>query len=323
MAPKVSVLIPTYNYAQFLPEAIGAVQAQDFRDFELLIVDDCSQDNSAEVAAKFSANDPRIRLSVNAANLGMVENWNHCLALAKGEYVKFLFGDDKLMGRQALGSMAAMLDQHPKAALAASARIVLDEKSNWIDLLASLPDGAQPGPAIITRCLLQNHNLIGEPSVVMFRRADAQRGFDRGYRQMVDLEMWFHLLERGDLVYTREPLCAFRRHAGQQTAVNNANRSSAEQFNEQLMLVRTYGAKPWISTRQRLDILYRARRGLWKNPTAKSQFLALERQSAGPSGLSRYFLPWLKYTFARPAENLKRSWQKRRFQWSMKIRKRL
>src|ERR1022692_4005033 len=158
MAPKVSVLIPTYNYARFLPEAIAAAQAQDFPDFELLIVDDCSQDNSAEVAAKLSARDPRIRLFVNAGNLGMVENWNHCLALAKGEYVKFLFGDDTLMNRQALAKMAAMLDQNPAAALAVAARIVLDEKSNPVDLWATLPNGVHRGRDAITRCLLRNHN---------------------------------------------------------------------------------------------------------------------------------------------------------------------
>ena len=57
----------------------------------------------------------------------------------------------------------------------------------------------------------------------MFRKKDARRGFDPKYRQIVDLEMWFHLLEQGDLAYTREPLCAFRCHPLQQTERNKNN----------------------------------------------------------------------------------------------------
>jgi len=191
--------------------------------------------------------------------------------------------------------------------LAASARTILDEKSNVIDICRPLRNGCQNGRKMITACLIENGNLIGEPSSVLFRKADAQRGFDTAYRQLVDLEMWFHLLERGDLVYTREPLCAFRCHAGQQTAANNANYS----MKEQLMLVSAYGARPWIPARQRLDILYRARRGLRRDPGAKPQFLELERQYAGGPGKPDYFTAWMKYTLVRPLENLKRSVQKR------------
>ena len=77
--PKISVLIPTYNYARFLPEAIESVLTQECRDFELLIVDDCSADNTAAIVLPFCARDERVRFSVNSANLGMVNNWNHCL----------------------------------------------------------------------------------------------------------------------------------------------------------------------------------------------------------------------------------------------------
>ena len=74
--PKISVLIPTYNYARFLPEAIDSVLAQDFQDFELLVVDDCSSDDTAAVVASFRQRDARVQFSVNSTNLGMVNNWN-------------------------------------------------------------------------------------------------------------------------------------------------------------------------------------------------------------------------------------------------------
>src|SRR5471032_2980636 len=105
-APKVSVLIPTYNYARFLPEAIESILAQDFQDFELLISDDCSTDNSAEVIARYAAQDKRIRFQIHSANLGMVQNWNWCLSQARGEFIKYVFGDDKLASPTAITQMA-------------------------------------------------------------------------------------------------------------------------------------------------------------------------------------------------------------------------
>jgi glycosyltransferase involved in cell wall biosynthesis len=306
--PEISVLMPTYNYASYLPEAIASALAQDFQDFELLILDDGSSDDTAAVVKPFCARDARVRFAVNPANLGMVANWNQCLQQARGRHIKFLFGDDKLSDPQALAKMFTLLRNNPTAMLAASARTILDEKSSVIYISRTLPDGCHNGRKIIASCLIGNENLVGEPSSVLFRKADAQRGFDTAYRQLVDMEMWFHLLERGDLVYTREPLCAFRRHAGQQTAVNNTNYS----IKEQLMLVAAYGVKPWMPARQRLDILYRARRGLRRDPGAKPQFLELERQYAGGHGQPDYFAARIKHTFARPLENLKRSWKKRR-----------
>jgi glycosyltransferase involved in cell wall biosynthesis len=301
--------MPTYNYASYLPEAIASVLAQDFRDFELLVLDDASSDNTAEVVKPFCVRDARVHLAVNPANLGMVANWNECLKRARGRYTKFLFGDDKLTDPQALTKMTALLRNNPGATLAASARTILDEKSNVMDFSRPLRNGCHEGRKIITACLIENGNLIGEPSSVLFRKEDAERGFDTAYRQLVDMEMWFHLLERGNLAYTREPLCAFRRHDGQQTAVNNAKYS----MKEQLMLVSAYSAKPWISARQQLDILYRARRGLRRDPGAKAQFLELERQYTEDHGNPDYATARMKYAVVRPLENLKRSVQKRRF----------
>ena len=64
--PKISVLIPTYNYARYLPEAIESVLSQDFKDFELLVVDDCSSDNTAEAVQPYCARDSRVQLIVHA-----------------------------------------------------------------------------------------------------------------------------------------------------------------------------------------------------------------------------------------------------------------
>ena len=219
--PKISVLMPTFNYGRFLPEALESVLAQDCDDWELLVSDDASADDTAEVLRRYAAADPRIRLVIQSANLGLAANWNWCLAHARGRYVKFLFGDDVLAAPGALSRLAGLLDAHPDARLAASARLLLDRDSRITGEWAPLAPGLHSGPHTVVRCLRTRRNLIGEPSAVMFRRADAARGFDAAFRQLIDLEFWCHLLLDGNLAYTDAPLAGFRRHGRQQTAVNH------------------------------------------------------------------------------------------------------
>jgi glycosyltransferase involved in cell wall biosynthesis len=236
--PKVSVLLPTYNYARFLPEAIESVLAQDFADFELIVSDDASTDDSAGIIRGYAARDPRIRAHFHPQNLGMVAHWNWCLGQARGEYVKFLFGDDRLVSPRALGRLASRLDAEPSATMAASARLILDEQSRAMEIWDELgPAGLKAGREVIVRCLRRDRNLIGEPSAVMFRREAGRRGFDPAWRQLVDQEMWFHLLAAGNLAYEAEPLCAFRRHAAQQTVVNRDSHVSSE---ESLVILARY-----------------------------------------------------------------------------------
>jgi glycosyltransferase involved in cell wall biosynthesis len=314
-SPEISVLMPTYNYASYLPEAIESVLAQEFRDFELLIIDDCSTDNTAAVVRPFCARDARVRFSANAANLGMVNNWNLCLKEARGKYIKFLFGDDKLCHPQALGKLAALLERHPSATVAASARVILDEKSKVSDVYCDLPAGCHDGRKIITACLMENgKNLVGEPSAVLFRKADAGRGFDARYQQMVDVEMWFHLLDKGDLAYTREPLCAFRCHPLQQT---ERNTDTGVAWKEHAVFMASQAVQARFPRAVVFPILFHLRHSGRKSPDApRPEMLEWQRRLAARWGRGWRWFYWLycvRYRLAKPFRNLAHSVQKRLF----------
>jgi glycosyltransferase involved in cell wall biosynthesis len=179
-APKVSVCIDSYNYGRFLAEAIESVLAQTFDNFEVVITDDCSTDDSFEIAQRYAANDSRIKLVRNSQNLGMVRNRNACLALARGEYIKWLHADDFLCSREALAKMADALDANRAVSLVASARRIVSEKSEPLETWSSFEQRLRPiaGTTVINRCLFEQRNLIGGPSAVMFRRSLSARGFD-------------------------------------------------------------------------------------------------------------------------------------------------
>lgn len=221
MNTKISVCIPNYNYGRYLPQAIESVLAQDYDGFELLIADDSSSDDSVEVIRAYAARDSRIRLLINERNIGMVANWNLCLREARGEYVKFLFADDYFTAPTVLRLMAESLDRFPTVTLVGSARRFVDEAGAVRRVVSHFSgSGLCRGVGAMGRALLEERNLFGEPSAVMFRRNSAARGFDLSYRQLVDLEMWLHLLGQGDYFHFATPLVAFREHDSQQTVVN-------------------------------------------------------------------------------------------------------
>jgi glycosyltransferase involved in cell wall biosynthesis len=265
MIPRVSICIPNYNYGCYLPEALESVLEQTYADFELIIIDNCSTDDSREVISKYAKQDPRISFRINEQNLGMVNNLNRCLHEAKGEYVKCLFSDDRFASRDALQKMVAVMESDSSISLVASARFVIDDRSNIVKLLSPYGrrDIVLSGVEVIRDCLLEQRNHIGEPSVVLFRRAQAMRGFDARYRQFVDLAMWMRLLEHGNFAYLHEPLCSFRVHDRQETA---GNLEKNVHIDEQVLLAHDLGENPLLTltSLERAHMRFIPARNIWK-----------------------------------------------------------
>ncbi|MCL5884013.1 MAG: glycosyltransferase [Deltaproteobacteria bacterium] len=244
---KVSVCMPTYNYAPFLPGAIESVLNQSMEDFEFIVIDDCSRDNSREIVESYARQNPRLAFRINVHNVGLVANWNLCLRAARGTYIKFLFADDLLASREALEKMASMLDSEKGVSLVGSARNVIDSDGNRLKTISHFKGCViKDGRSLINRCLREWKNLIGEPSTVMFRRSDALRGFNGTYRHLVDLEMWFHLLEKGDFAFLDDALSSFRVHPRQQTARNIGDLADLD---DAFLLLEDYLEKPYVGMR--------------------------------------------------------------------------
>ena len=208
-APIVSILIPTYNYARYLDEAIQSVLNQTFTDFELIIIDDQSKDNTDEVVAKY-LKDPRIAYYKNPVNLGLVGNFNRSLDYANGQYIKFLLADDKLHPTL-LEKFVAVMESHPSVSLVTSYSRTFGSETE----IRELPmKGLQTGQKVILECLRNGKgNWIGEPTVVMYRKRDLRIGkFNPEYICLVDLDMWLRLLVVGDCYIIPETLAYFRVH---------------------------------------------------------------------------------------------------------------
>jgi glycosyltransferase involved in cell wall biosynthesis len=266
--PKVSVCIPTYNYAAFLPMAIESVLNQSFTDHELLIIDDCSHDDTRDVVRKYAAQDKRVRFKINAVNIGMVNNWNLCLKEARGEYIKPLFADDMFADPDALQQMTSVLMSNERVVLVASSWNLVNAESKIIRSIRPFKrDCSLHGEKVTALCLSEQKNFVGSPSGVMFRNRDCDRGFSTDYHQIVDLEMWFHLLEKGTFVHLDKPLCSFRIHPDQQTERNKGNYAAYE---DAFLLYDHYMHKSYVSVSRfhKQYIQYDNTYHLWKSYAA-------------------------------------------------------
>lgn len=117
-SPLVSVCIPAYNNADTILETIQSVLTQTYQNLELIVVDDRSTDDTYQVVKTFAkqAGDDRLHLYQNEKNLGMAGNWNHCMELCKGDFIKLLCADD-LIHETLLAREVEIMERYPEANL--------------------------------------------------------------------------------------------------------------------------------------------------------------------------------------------------------------
>ena len=203
---SVSVVIPCYNYGHFLEEAVTSVlDDQAGVDVRVLIIDDASPDDSAEVARKIAAREPRVELIVHAANKGNIATYNEgLLEWADGDYCVLMSADDRLTPG-ALRRARDLLDANPGVGFVYG-------RALWTINGAPLPRARTkvrswsvlPGPGWIEHRFRQAENPINSPEIVV--RTSLQKrvgGYDARLPHAADLEMWMRLAANADVGFIR------------------------------------------------------------------------------------------------------------------------
>lgn len=216
-SPELSVCIPTYNSVHFLPDSVGSVLRQGLSDFEIVIVDNASEDDT-EAWVK-GLNNPHVRYFRNPKNLGPHYSSERCLAEARGQYVKFLCADDVFLD----GVLLKQLDvfrNRPNVSLVTCNLSLTDCNLREEGVYRAYP-GECSGAHLVNLCLSGLGNYIGGPSSTMFRRKDAlDITTDSSYKWVSDLRFGLKLLRRGAYVNIDEVGFLYRRHPNTDTAIN-------------------------------------------------------------------------------------------------------
>ena len=207
--PKVSICIPNYNYGRFIGDAIQSALEQTYKNFELIIVDNCSTDNSEEVIKSFS--DPRIRYCKNDRNIGLIRNWNRCLSLARGEYITLLHADDKITPNS-IEKRVEILDRNPTVGLVYASCIFIDSKGAVTGEIHPYDRDYNVirGEDEFKKLVLGNH--ITTPTIMVRKKCyEALGSFSEEYLYM-DWEMWLRITLNYDVSFISEPLGYSRLH---------------------------------------------------------------------------------------------------------------
>lgn len=205
-APRVSMVMPVHNGARWLSDAIASVLAQDYADFELILVDDASSDESPAIMADAAARDTRVRLVRLDTNIGLPAALNTGFAAARGELHSWT-SDDNLLRPQMLRRLVETLDARPDADIVHADFTLIDE------------NGAETGRSRvgpIDRLLFGNN--IGACFLYRARVTEALGGYDVGLFGVEDYDFWLRAAQRFSFVTLNENLYLYRKHGGSLTS---------------------------------------------------------------------------------------------------------
>jgi glycosyltransferase involved in cell wall biosynthesis len=213
--PAISVILPVYNGEHYLKSAIDGVLAQSLSDFELLIVDDCSTDNSWEYLN--SLTDNRIRLYRNQQNRGLFYNLNFLIKQSHSDLIK-LWAQDDVMYKDCLQKIVSFHQQYPQIGFSYTSVDYIDENGTRLEK-SDTPDNT---PVIIDKYLhasicFYTGSITGNISnVTLAKQALDKVGlFNEAMKMSGDFEMWVRIAEFFDIGFLKEKLIALRDHSNQ------------------------------------------------------------------------------------------------------------
>ena len=189
-SPQVSIILPAYNRAVFLRRAIESVFRQTFEDWELIVIDDASTDETPAVLAEYVERDKRVRVIRNQENqygkVGLPGNLNQGLAVARANYIARLDDDDYWIDEKKLAKQVAFLDAHPDCAVVGGGMVIVDEQGKERSrYLKKETDGA-----------IRKGALFANPfshTTVMFRADIARKAGSYRAHYAEDWDLWLSM----------------------------------------------------------------------------------------------------------------------------------
>jgi len=223
--PLVSICIPVYNGERYLKECLTSVVNQSYRNIEIVLVDDCSTDQSLSIASSVLAEFPHRKIYQNDRNMGLVQNWSMCIEKAKGEWIKFLFQDDQ-MEPDCIETMLNEAISHNVPFVFCAREFIFEKEvsdkiKNKYLIELTKPEDLFPKKTKLTPEEIRqqispflSQNIIGEPVCWLIQKkliADTG-GFNLRLKMFVDYEFALRVILNNSSVFIGKKLIKFRVH---------------------------------------------------------------------------------------------------------------
>lgn len=213
-SPLVSVIITSYNRQNFINEAIDSVLTQDFNNYEIIIVDDCSTDQTFNIINTYLNKDPRIKVYTNEINLGQFANRNLAVKYASGKYIKYVDSDD-IIYPSTLKYMVEEMENHPEAGMGFCLLLNNDKKK--------LPFFFESKKAIRDHYLLGKTLFVGPSGCIYSKAAFIEVGMFEEYGMPSDSHLNLKIISKYPSIAFPKDLFVWREHDDQTFQKNKNN----------------------------------------------------------------------------------------------------
>jgi glycosyltransferase involved in cell wall biosynthesis len=255
--PLVSIILPVYNRKEYLDQAINSVLQQTYGNWELIIADDASAEDTKQFLQRYAAM-PRIKIHFNYINLGLFANLNQAIRRSIGNYVLLLCSDDFLLS-QCLEANLELMQKYPEADLLLSSldatnikgAMLLSANNFYYDQFAKQTKLLQPEQ--IVPLLLQYGSINGNITGMFFKKSlfDRVGGFQEDWRHAADWEWLYRVASCSSILISRVNVAVVRNHSQQLSVNNRINLSNSLEVSEvvQRLLADPRVGKPELAAR--------------------------------------------------------------------------
>ena len=297
--PTLTVFLPNYNHARFLPQALENLEKQSYQPLEIIIVDDASTDNSVEIMEEFARKHSHVRFIKNDINRGVAENANMALEMSKGTFFCGVAADDRTKADYFEKSIG-LLAEHPDAGFCSSLSYMIDEKGNQLGIYPT-PVVSDKSCYLTPQEVLKTLRLSGPwfmANTTIWRRAAL---VDVGLFQpelgpFYDGFMAQVLALRHGACYIPEPLCDFRIIAGQQSEATYNAQTAFPLYRYALNLMRTTYAdlfpEDYIDDFEKRTLAYTMERSIARSN--KIHFDYLKELAPNPRMIDKFLLLFVR-----------------------------
>ena len=239
--PSVSVIIPNFNHAPFLKQRIESVLNQTFQDFEVIILDDCSTDNSREIIEEYRLNPKVKHIIYNKVNSGSTfEQWQKGIELSKGEYIWVAESDD-VSDKDFLGSIMSKFESDKSVGLLYTQSFRIDRMGNLLDSWTKHTkdldatrweqDFCMNGKEFIKQYMLYK-NAIPNASAVVFKKDTYLKagGVNTTFTLNGDWDLYSRILLYSKVAFIYKPLNSFRQHSNKGSSTNIINGNNIKEY---------------------------------------------------------------------------------------------
>lgn len=255
VSPKVSILIPVFNRKDYIAECIQSALDQTFTDFEIVVVDNASEDGTWEMCQKFAGMDSRVRIFRNDSNIGPVRNWMRCAVEAKGEFSKILFSDDCLEPKCLSEMVPKLVD--PAVALVYCAARIGKSRDESIIAYSQADSSRLSSPQFLNLVLCGKAPV--SPGAVLIRTTDLLKNLHTQFptstprhfeKNGAGPDVMILLLTAHSYPHVANisiPLVFFRAHAGS-FSIKDSNNDVTKGYRSAIafFLIGNHGRVPWI-----------------------------------------------------------------------------